>query len=164
MSIGYWNAFVLSGHLLAFTRMLEAQIIFVSRYYSPTLDLAPGIGGKCCYSHLGIPFWKCSKSHLLCLALLSINEEQPRELVLFRLDKRRLRGDLIPLYNCLKGGSEVGPVYSAVPAVRGSQDMALSWDRGDSGFTLWVARYWNRLPRSLEVFKKHLNPVLDDVG
>ena len=102
-------------------------------------------------------------------------EDRLRELGLFSLEKRRLRGDLIAAFQYLQGAcKKAGVGLCTRPRTRGDgfklKEGRFRLDIRKKFFTLRVVRPWPRLPReavgapSLAVLKARLDGALSSLG
>ena len=108
--------------------------------------------------------------HLSC-------EERLRELGLFSLEERRLRGDLLAAFQYLKGAykKDGDKLFSRAccDRTRGNgfklKESRFRQDIRKKFFTMRVVKHWHRLPRevvnapSLETFKVRLDRALSNL-
>ena len=104
-------------------------------------------------------------------------EERLRELGLFSLEKRRLWGDLIAAFQCLKGAykKDGDRLFSRACCnrTRGNgfklKEGRFRRNKRKTFFTMRMVKHWNKLPRevvdapSLETFKVRLDGALSNL-
>ena len=104
-------------------------------------------------------------------------KDRLRELGLFSLEKRRLRGDFINVYKYLRGGHQEGGtcLFAVVPSetTRGNghklKHRRFQLNMRGHFCAVKMTEHWNSLPRetvgspSLQRFKTRLNAILHNV-
>ncbi len=108
---------------------------------------------------------------MVCLSRHVFYEERRQRLGLHSLQRRRLQADLITTFKIFTGVLDISPnLFFLPPARRGLrghpykvlQGVTSRRSRG-SAFLLMVAKYWNKLPVSVNVFKKRSVKVWTEV-
>ncbi|KFV67225.1 hypothetical protein N307_09332, partial [Dryobates pubescens] len=135
---------------------LEYCIQFWSPCYKRDLDMLEGVQRRATRTIRGL-------EHLSY-------EDRLKELGLFSLEKRRLRGDLIVTFQYLKGAyKKAGEGLLRISSSDRTRGNGMKLEVGRTFFTMRMVKPWNGLSRevvgapSLEVFKTRLDEALSSL-
>ena len=149
--------------LVSQSKCMQRQHLHMGPQYRKDMDVLEWVQRRATKMIRGL-------EHLSC-------EDRLRELGLFSLENRRLRGDLRAAFQYLKGPTgRMERGFSQRCVVIGQEGNGCKLKEGrfrldirKKFFTMRVVKHWNRLPReavaapSLEVFKARLNGTLSNL-